>query len=577
QMRHDIAVSMIEHDFYAGHLELVTPDPDNLPARFVGMEYLQVGEPPFYYILASLPLRLLQSQNITFQLYGVRLFSLVLYLISILAGWGLVAELCSCDRSLRLLVPLTMAMLPAYTDSMTAVNSDVGAAAMFSLFLWGSVHIMRRGVTIPRLAWVLIAAALCYLTKPTAYLAVPLSVMVLLFAFWRGKWRRLAWGLMVFTSVALVITAFSWGDAAFWYRSTVPDEPTRIASTDTPLGEYALRLDLRTSSTPGWVRQMYQPLPSDVVANLQGQSVTYGVWIWADEPAEIRSPSLNFGYQSVSEDISVGNTPQFYAFTADVPEDAWRMWITLSPFHETKDLTVFYDGFVLTRGEFSSNQPPAYSDQNAQQGEWDNKPFQNLLRNASAEQAWPSIRPYLDKLGANLLPDNMRPSMLLYSLFDWRAAGWYYQLTSKVMLRTFWAQFGWGHVSLIGHKPYRILAGITLLGLLGAGWYLWEYRRHLPKAELLLLGLVVLSIWGGGMTRGMIYIFLPHVWIPGARYTYPSIVPVILTLAAGWLMVLRLIEQWLRLPAFYSYVVYLLGFVILDAYALFSITRYYGG
>jgi hypothetical protein len=139
---------------------------------------------------------LASGQEITTQLYVARLVSLVLYLASILAAYGTMAELAAPGNPLRWLVPVTLVFLPGYADLMTAVNNDVAAIAAFSLFLWVGTRAIRRGVRVMNTLGLIFATAFCLLSKETAYVAGPLSVFVLALAISHAKkWRIAVWGL----------------------------------------------------------------------------------------------------------------------------------------------------------------------------------------------------------------------------------------------------------------------------------------------------------------------------------------------------------------------------------------------
>ena len=67
----------------------------------------------------------------------------------------------------------------------------------------------------------------------------------------------------------------------------------------------------------------------------------------------------------------------------------------------------------------------------------------------------------------------------LASLSDLPVIRWYYQASLENLMRTFLGKFGWGHVLLLGSKPYLFLG--ILLGLAGIGALLglWRQRRSL--------------------------------------------------------------------------------------------------
>jgi len=140
-MRRAVATSMIEHNFFH-NLDFLPDLESKTEPIWIGIS--QLDDPPFYYLLVSLPLRLLSSWDVTWQLYAARFISLNLYLVSILTAWGIISELVPVGNPLVWMVPASMALLPGYIDLMTAVNNDVGATVLFSLFLWGSLHMLQQ-------------------------------------------------------------------------------------------------------------------------------------------------------------------------------------------------------------------------------------------------------------------------------------------------------------------------------------------------------------------------------------------------------------------------------------------------
>jgi len=401
-MRRDVARSMIEHGFYQGWGQ-----PPDLTSEkpWIG-QFSQLDEPPLYYLLVSLPQRLLPIEDVTFQLYAARLVSLALFLVTILAGYGLAAEITPARHPLRFLVPLTMALLPAFVDLMTAVNNDVGAIAAFSLFLWGCVRLVRRGPSWPTLLWVLAACALCLFTKRTVYLALPLLGIALLFAFLRGKYRVLAWGAVALSGIALVLAIFSWGDAALWYRDTSQNFATRAALPETPEGQLAFRLSIQPGDPPA---KLVQILPTDIARDMSAQPYTLGAWIWASQPVEINSAQVKVfdDKQVFAEKILVTETPQFFALAFSPQGNTQRTWILLQPsksLNIENPIEIYYDGVVLAEGKFPVDQVPKI-DKDGSSGTWGGAPFENLLRNGSAENSWFYLRPWVDTILSQFFSD----------------------------------------------------------------------------------------------------------------------------------------------------------------------------
>jgi hypothetical protein len=143
-MRREVAASMIEHDFFADKnfrpnlLSITEP-------VWIGIS--QVNDVPVYYCLVSIPLSIFRYSDVTFQMYLGRLVSVSLFLVTIFAAYAITCELTVPGSSLRILVPVTVAMVPAFVDIMSAVNNDAGAAAFFTLFLWVCVRMLRRKIT----------------------------------------------------------------------------------------------------------------------------------------------------------------------------------------------------------------------------------------------------------------------------------------------------------------------------------------------------------------------------------------------------------------------------------------------
>ena len=135
-MRREVAASMVEHGFFKD-LNIQPNLLDQNTPIWIGIS--QTDNPPIYYCIASLPLRLVPTSDIVFQLYLCRLVSLLLYLLTLLAACGAVSELTRPGNPARWLVPAMLVLLPGFTELMTAVNSDVGAVAFFSLFLWANL------------------------------------------------------------------------------------------------------------------------------------------------------------------------------------------------------------------------------------------------------------------------------------------------------------------------------------------------------------------------------------------------------------------------------------------------------
>lgn len=575
-MRHEVARSMVEHGFYRDLGS--TPDLGGAGGP-IAIGFTRLEDPPFYYWLTSVPLRLLGGLDVTLQLYAARLVSLMLLIVSLWAAYGVTGELAPPKHPLRIMAPGVMALLPGYVDLMTSVNNDVGAVAVFSVFLWGAVRVIRRGVSLARLLWVSGAAILAVLTKNTAMLAVLLLPAVLLFAAIRGPRRWIAWSIVAAGAVVGMIAVFTWGDAAYWYGDTGQAAPTRATRSAAPVGNNAIRVEIVPGGEPPALHQVIPPAERRA---LEGETVSVGAWIWASEPASVRSPALWTDGKQVAHDIRVGIEPAFFAFTTDLSDGPYLVRVDLAPVDGPQDrpLTLFYDGLVLAHGERPTDLAPRFGDPGGREGEWGRSSFENMIRNGSAEKGWPRVRPWAASLAEKIIGATFYgpPSELLASVLDWRASSAYYLSAGANLTRTFWAKFGWGNVPLLGSRPYRLLVGFTLIGVAGSALALLRARSRLRKlnwASISVLGLALIAIWGLGLIRGAGSFWTRWAFIPGARFVFPAIIPTALMLSLGWLEA----EHWAwrslgsrirSLP-----VIALALFLALDVYAVVSLMSFY--
>jgi hypothetical protein len=594
KLSRQVLKSMLAHGFF-DHLSYKPVI--GLPIEKVKIPgYSQLSEPPLYYWLASIPVRLIPDRGVNAQLYATRLISLLFLVITILAGWGVACELVQPGHPLRWMLPMTMAMTPAFVDLMTAVNNDVLAIAVSSVFLLLSVRLIRRGLAWLEFAGLSLLAILTYFVKNTAMVVLIAYPVTILFSLLRGRWRKVAWIGLALSLVGGLAFSLRWDDPLAWYRNTSQSDPTRLKSVQAVVGSYVFDVDMSAQSKPRWGPEVFQNFPLQVGKVLAGQWVTFGYWIWSDQDLHVRSPMLKTTSKIVSEKIKLTREPAFYAFQVLLPSDTDRIWIYLSPeATESSPAHIYYDGLVLAEGRRPVNETPQFDQMNGSKGQWGGQPFQNLLRNASAELAGPRLVPWVDNLGSRLLPDRAHPSLLLASLVDVQGSQDLYPLTAGHLFRTFWARFGWGHVPLNGEKSYQILFFITLLGLGGACLGVFRSRRRSPWDVIVTLGLVVLPTVLLALTRGGAYLNVAGYYFPPARYLYPVIIPLLLLFACGWLEIFHMIHLvWLKvvrkqavswetsLPAqpevglSLQYAFYLLCFVGLDILSVISVAQYYG-
>ena len=572
-MRRQVAESMLKSGFYS--VQNYTPDLASSAPVWIGGNS-QVGDPPAYYLLTSLPLRLLSHADINVQLYSMRLVSLVLLLLTLFLTWKIIGELFGQNHPLQWIVPVFMALLPGFLDTMTAASNDVGAVAAFTLFLWVSLRLMKQRFSLLRLVWVVLVTGLCYLTQKTVWIAVVILPLVALFAIFRGHTRRFLWAAIGLGSMVGLFLAFNWGDAADWYQISNQPLPTRVRSENAPSGSYIFQVNADTSS-------MGQFIAPGMSTSLRGERVTLGVWMWANHPIEVSLPVVRFTpgdgdnpYQdSPGQTIQLGTQPVFFCVPMTVPQNATRGWIMVAPVDQVKPgVTIYYDSFSLAKGEFGLT-PPHYKNTSYGDGTWDGQPFNNLIRNGSGEQGWLNVQPWVATLTNHVPILKGQVSLILASLQDWQGIGWYYQRTAAQLSNTFWSQVATNKVHLPGRYTQYLLRIISLLGLIGVFIWSWRKHRQLPWDIVFVLGLVVVVIWGFSFLRGAPELLNSSSTIPWARYAMPAIVPTALLLCIGWLEVGHLLQKWAGFSQLTCHSILLAIMVGLDLFTFWGLVMYF--
>ena len=591
-MRRAVLSSIINSRFFEQRgFAMERPGLNDIPA-WIGVS--QIGDPPLYFWLASLPMRILPPMAINRQLYAGRLVSLAMYLATILAAWGIMEELLPPGHALCWMVPAMLALLPGFTDIMTSVNSDVGAVLFYTLWLWVTLRLLRRGLSLLRLAAFIGLFAACILTKKTVYLVLITAPIALVLILFKGRWQILVWSILGLAGAVVLAQMLSWDDPAGWYRTTDQAQPGRVTvlapvAGGPAVGGFALQVALNPG-TPGFRPAFSQTIPIETMEKLLGKTVTVAGWMWASSPVQTTTPALNVfdswpssQNRVITEPVTLGTTPQFFAVHYQIPDKARLIVLAAAPISDKKQKgqgSVYYSHLILVDGAYPADQIPKFTDSRSEAGAWGGRPFNNLVRNASAVDIWPRWNgPLYSLINSKLGAGTNAYGLIAYSLDLPRYQG-YALLTAENLFRTFWAKFSWGQVALIGLKPYWLFLLATLVCGIGLVEILVRRWRQIPWKILIFLLLVAGLSWVYDLLIGIIIrpLIEPN-FITAARYAYPAIVPTALVLNAGWwgtgILVKRLIPKSLHLPRWTGQIVYFVLFFCLDAYGLISIIQFY--
>jgi 4-amino-4-deoxy-L-arabinose transferase-like glycosyltransferase len=178
---------------------LVPIGPDQRDVAVERLTY-EDHQPPLFYALAA-PIYGLSGG----QLAPLRWFSLLLGGLTIVFAYFTVATIFPQHLYLAAFAASFIALLPQHVFMMSGFNNDSLAEAMLALVVWLSARLIGDGqrATNRQVLILAVVIGLCFWTKATAYLALPIA----LFALWRanGSLRAALPRLARFAIVAFAI------------------------------------------------------------------------------------------------------------------------------------------------------------------------------------------------------------------------------------------------------------------------------------------------------------------------------------------------------------------------------------
>jgi 4-amino-4-deoxy-L-arabinose transferase-like glycosyltransferase len=143
------------------------------------------ANPPFYYLWESIPYLLTSSGDFFDRLYAMRLWSVLLLLVTTAATWLLIGELTDRRRSLQLAGAAVVGMQPMAVFVSSSVNPDAALIACFALAFWLGARVLRRGLTARDGLALGAVTALAIVTKGTGYALVPAVALAVGIGAWR--------------------------------------------------------------------------------------------------------------------------------------------------------------------------------------------------------------------------------------------------------------------------------------------------------------------------------------------------------------------------------------------------------
>lgn len=194
----EIIASMDRYDFWQfGIVHAQVFLSEGFPQSFKdiwvpGMSH-ELHQPPLAYLVYATVLPFTGSDPAT-QLYAMRLISVMMGTLVVLAAYLTMMELFPDDPFMFIGVPTFIAFLPMHAYTTSVLTNDNLAALFVSLIILLQVISLRRGFSASRLAVSVILLGLGIFTKRTALVALPIILVVIAIHLWRRGFRpHLAW------------------------------------------------------------------------------------------------------------------------------------------------------------------------------------------------------------------------------------------------------------------------------------------------------------------------------------------------------------------------------------------------
>ena len=173
-----------------------------------------INNPPLYYAYSGVAYTAGSAGDVFDRLYLMRLWSMLLLAVAVVATWLLVGELIGPQRPLQLAAAGLVGLQPMASFIAASVNPDALLMATWAVVFWLSARALKRGLTL-RGAIVLCAVTLAaLLTKGTSLALVPGVAFVLGvgIAARRGQSlsRQLATGALALAGLVALAATLAW-------------------------------------------------------------------------------------------------------------------------------------------------------------------------------------------------------------------------------------------------------------------------------------------------------------------------------------------------------------------------------
>ncbi|MHB1004342.1 MAG: DUF2142 domain-containing protein [Chloroflexota bacterium] len=542
--------------------------PDRGPGNLDEIPFLRYGsapargnQPPLYYYLNALAIRLTGQTDVDAQLYIARLVSVVLGTLVVVVSYLAAGTLIPGSYGFRLYVGILTALVPQRAFLSAGVNNDNLAILAASLVFLAAVRIWFQGATRLRLVFIAAACVLAVASKATTYsiLLIP-GLMAFSLLLRHLRLHKALGGLVavMLLSTALPFLAamsISSCDVRAWSKSS-PSLACTYVESQSPVAETAIRVSDQDGTAH---RSVYQTLPAQVSDAMRGRAISFGAWV--------RSPT---GPQNGYMQVYDGNLWHSHSFVAQdnwgfeamevvVPEDARGLMVNLNSTDGLPGSTgeLYYAGLVFVEAELRSD----YQIEGTQNGEFvliGSQRLENLVANGKASATISRLEVLASRAserlgGATLVtalqylfdPGNARPEIVQI-----------YLKYLGVITDSFWGWFGWMQFRLpeVTYAVLTIGTAATFIATLASCLRGSHLGSRLTQSLVLSAFVVALAFLFAFIRQ------IPPHGIPQGRYALPVVAPfsVVLCIGARQMFRIGILSPFAR-PAALAAMVFLIA------------------
>ncbi len=137
------------------------------------------GNPPLYYAWEAIAYRLTAAWGLFTRWYAMRVWSMLLLGVAVIATWLLAGELTGANRLAQLAASAFVGLQPGATAISAGINPDGAMIAAWAVVMWLGVRLVRRGLSAGGVAALVVATLAALLIKATSFALLPAVAVAL--------------------------------------------------------------------------------------------------------------------------------------------------------------------------------------------------------------------------------------------------------------------------------------------------------------------------------------------------------------------------------------------------------------